>query len=237
MGIENRPLRIRVDREPVSLPLMGIENSVIQGRDTMSRLCLITPHGDRKLGGGGERGVVVPLLITPHGDRKHSTRRLVLDLVDSLPLMGIENAVPCVITSSRFSRPSLPLMGIENDGSQACTWSRTRTHYPSWGSKTPAGEQAIEDAVDASLPLMGIENSRRNSRPSHPNGFSLPLMGIENLPGTWCRPWGSRPHYPSWGSKTPFRMIDRVASGSVCTHYPSWGSKTGADFFERSGTG
>ena len=82
---------------------------------------------------------------------------------------------------------------------------------------------------------------------------SLPLMGIENFAerhDAVIRLRVPRPHYPSWGSKTPVELVNRftVTGGSslplmgientdrraaICSmisarpaHYPSWGSKT-----------
>ena len=109
----------------------------------------------------------------------------------------------------------------------------TRSHYPSWGSKTLI-QPAIAPCglrVTSSLPLMGIENPARITSalrndavllitphgdrkplrtvstdcPEGPTVSSLPLMGIENA-----------------------AVYDRTGSKacSPSTHYPSWGSKT-----------
>ena len=120
---------------------------------------LITPHGDRERAPFSERSWVC---ISSHypswGSGTGRVRRVVGNLIRSLPLMGIGNtrAAPACASSSPplitphgdrervvcqracvTSSSSLPLMGIGN-GSRP--WRRSRaplpSHYPSWGSGT-----------------------------------------------------------------------------------------------------
>ena len=117
---------------------MGIENCRLGWQWYSTTGPLITPHGDRKR---VKYCLEVPqplYLITPHGDRKHRADRVpeaLAVVADSLPLMGIENAVPGR-TVPRWCGISLPLMGIENPRTLLMVSVHADPHYPSWGSKT-----------------------------------------------------------------------------------------------------
>ena len=99
-------------------------------------------------------------LITPHRDRKPSSHRR---------------------TASRVGIVSLPLMGIGNLLYLDIFGSLYETHYPSWGSETPAPPWTRRPRSPPSLPLMGIGNlAAACDWADDVCDLSLPLMGIGN---------------------------------------------------------
>ena len=218
-------------RSDCSLPLMGIENLSAEYRAWRDRTQLITPHGDRK-------PAALRLLACcwrpshyPSWGSKTDVGAGVADraAVNSLPLMGIENASTAYRWSPASS--SLPLMGIENLRCSRAPMARLRLITPHGDRKrgagrtgrtgrprliTPHGDRKLRAvaplpygsktvAWQDSLPLMGIENCR--ARTGLPRTIrhldSLPLMGIENSLVMASSSTCSRStHYPSWGSKT-----------------------------------
>ena len=198
MGIGNLPAvpqrQPRRDVSGCSLPLMGIGNPRTRIRRAQSavtvshypswgsethrlirRVAIANREAAHYPSWGSETsegsmlvaGMPPHLLITPHGDRKHARGTLRRnDHAGSLPLMGIGNA-QCV-------------------GHQWPPWRGRGTHYPSWGSETPAALNVARtpapEISGSSLPLMGIGNRRRRSVASRPTSdVSLPLMGIGNV--------------------------------------------------------
>ena len=135
-------LRSRVrDRHRVSLPLMGIGNTVSGLPSASTTFTVSLPL----MGIGNPprppAGCVVAVfvLITPHGDRKQlNASDLIGKICDSLPLMGSET--PRRPRRARPPRRS-PSAHYPSWGSETCAVvrtpaSRSRAHYPSWGSET-----------------------------------------------------------------------------------------------------
>ena len=185
-------------------------------------LWLTTPHGDQERPAVPVRAQRPRLLTTPHGDqeplggaedRVHGP--------NSLPLMGIRNRrfKASVMVASPTS---LPLMGIRNERLEAeprallrlttphgdqerapasTSATRAQSHYPSWGSGTPAaragaarrrahypswgsGTGPSPDSIvvpTSSLPLMGIRNRQGNQRHRHAHLLTTP-HGDQELP-------------------------------------------------------
>ena len=109
--------------------------------------------------------------------------------------------------SKSVAAVSLPLMGIENYRVRFQPLLARHLITPHGDRKPPVRVLQLRRARGDSLPLMGIENTKKD-RPSDGAGHvipSLPLMGIENI--------GSGLH-------------DSAAARRLPTHYPSWGSKT-----------
>ena len=155
--------------------------------------------------------------------------------------IGNEDGVPCVADPFELITP-------HGDREHLCA-GRGRTalpaHYPSWGSGTntvlagaerrrelitPHGDRELEpgdDVVVAGAQLITPHGDReRRSWLCSRFRFScsLPLMGIGNGCADRPKPEAKHPHYPSWGSGTPYG--GRFRRNARISHYPSWGSGT-----------
>ena len=138
MGIGNAAVTGQTTEEFVdSLPLMGIGNRAASALWTVLLLVLITPHGDRKPVDRRDVDAVLIALITPHGDRKPPSRRRRPPLpAPHYPSWGSETRLQALL-DPRGSIDSLPLMGIGNAIAAFATTSKVSvSHYPSWGSET-----------------------------------------------------------------------------------------------------
>ena len=201
MGIENDAARATaVTRDDGSLPLMGIENREHRHRRPGAPAAHYPSWGSKTLRIPRSR----PTRETAHypswGSKTTSTSPIRIAPSGSLPLMGIENAVagagvdtvyPLITPHGdrkqadaghlqvRELLTSLPLMGIENTRRRPMAPRTTRSHYPSWGSKT-SNCAPKSRRTGSSLPLMGIENARLPRAARSRSMVSLPLMGIEN---------------------------------------------------------
>ena len=163
MGIENATSTASAGIACCSLPLMGIENQFVLPPTVPAAIHLITPHGDRKHVLDWPFIYHAASLITPHGDRKpgRPPRSKVVELLCSLPLMGIENKYMTAMITTPMTALITPhgdrkLAGLFAlvgylDGHVLITPHGDRKlasylndhkddlppHYPSWGSKTP----------------------------------------------------------------------------------------------------
>ena len=272
MGIENDCAGCEArSATRFSLPLMGIENSRWPLTMICWRSCSLPLMGIENVRCLHQREVHGSELITPHGDRKHASSALAASrpFLASLPLMGIENLFVAarVSTSASLITPhgDRKLVGAVGEGYRLrdlITPHGDRkpripvdieapdpvTHYPSWGSKTRPIISSARPPRTLSLPLMGIENSRRTIFSIRPFSSSLPLMGIENArlaTGGWK---GSTVLITPHGDRKRYLVYDRLAGPPRYSlplmgienfltdgregprnraHYPSWGSKTG----------
>ena len=165
-----------------SLPLMGIGNALnLDAFDPYVQVCLITPHGDRKL--------------------RVSHAVTVRAMVPSLPLMGIGNRRANRMAFSN-TVDSLPLMGIGNITTVTGGSAVVCTHYPSWGSETFERPDLTVDVLDLITP-----HGDRKPRSSCSSTWTTTTAHYPSW-GSETDDMGNRahnlivPHYPSWGSET-----------------------------------
>ena len=227
MGIHNvNPPPLEVDGQGISLPLMGIHNLHVSGRQSgllfrshypswgfiTSSVVAVKTGGSTHYPSWG--------FITQNSP--NSLRRTIL----SLPLMGIHNSAKTIMGVSLTSI-SLPLMGIHNTGLSRTTWDTSTAHYPSWGFITPHGHPTVVPAR-AHYPSWGFITSRscwcRSWGVSH-----YPSWGFITVISSSCRFKSATSHYPSWGFITSYYWRCRQGCGS---HYPSWGFITQGRFFQ-----
>ena len=180
---------------------------------------LITPHGDRELGGVWSGRVEVEL-ITPHGDRERclaiiSTRIVFMAHYPSWGSGTPEQSTSTADPQTRKDGNSLPLMGIGNMLMNPFAPAAVTSHYPSWGSGTPrSGCWWHYRHVGSHYPSWGSGTY---------DGTDIRMLitphGDREPPKSHYPSWGSGcQNYPSWGSGTP--------TANDFPHYPSWGSGT-----------
>ena len=164
----------------ISLPLMGIGNREVEGKDA-------GPYVSLPLMGIGNFGpwwllLLYTPLITPHGDRERSTRssraptsgphypswgsgtrrragRLGAGRDLITPHGDREPGSRC--RRNREKDPHYPSWGSGTSASQPFTHSSDATHYPSWGS----GTLAVWDGAPRSGPLITPHGDREHGQP------------------------------------------------------------------------
>ena len=163
MGIENVPAGLLSTAiKGTSLPLMGIENFAEAGGSNNLDLDNSLPlMGIENLRRRPVADTGWSDLITPHGDRKPApaTAAAQQPTKAHYPSWGSKTPDPSRSPKGRH-QTHYPSWGSKTSAMIRSPPRHNTTHYPSWGSKTFL-LAAYPASVAHSLPLMGIENSRK----------------------------------------------------------------------------